>query len=61
MKMPTKDDGEKLAIEIGAKRYCECSALTQQGMKEVFDEAVRAALAHKKIGTEKPNDCCILA
>ncbi|XP_073697853.1 ras-related C3 botulinum toxin substrate 1-like isoform X2 [Garra rufa] len=40
--------GQAVAEEIGAVKYLECSALTQMGLKMVFDEAVRAALQIKK-------------
>jgi len=43
----TEDEGKKMAAEIGAAKYIECSALTQENLKIVFDEAVKVAL--KKI------------
>ena len=40
----TVDSSEKLGRELRSVKYVECSALTQKGLKNVFDEAILAAL-----------------
>jgi GTPase SAR1 family protein len=44
--------------EIGAVTVLECSALTQEGLKTVFDEAIRAALNKPK--PKKSGGCVLL-
>lgn len=41
----TRELGEAAAKKIHAVKYLECSAYTQMGLREVFDVAVRSALA----------------
>jgi small GTP-binding protein len=48
--------GEQLAKELGACRYLECSAKTQEGLQHLFHEAIRVALdppPRKSSGTKK--------
>ncbi|SCU81667.1 LADA_0C00364g1_1 [Lachancea dasiensis] len=52
------DQGERLARELRAIKYVECSALTQRGLKNVFDEAIVAALEPPVI--KKSKKCTIL-
>lgn len=55
------EEGEKLRDEIKAAAYVECSALTQENIKEAFEIAIRAAIAAKsKKAKKKPKKCCFL-
>ncbi|THD24660.1 Cell division control protein 42 [Fasciola hepatica] len=51
-------DGERLARDVKAVKYVECSALTQKGLKNVLDEAILAALDPPKETSSKR--CCVL-
>eukprot|EP01100_Stratorugosa_tubuloviscum_P005687 TRINITY_DN252_c1_g3_i1.p1 TRINITY_DN252_c1_g3~~TRINITY_DN252_c1_g3_i1.p1 ORF type:complete len:196 (-),score=104.66 TRINITY_DN252_c1_g3_i1:104-691(-) len=44
------DQGNQLAKEVNAVKFMECSALTQRGLKDVFDEAIRTVVTPKKPG-----------
>jgi len=52
------EQGERLAKETKAVKYVECSALTQRGLKNVFDEAILAALEPPSV--DKKRRCCLL-
>ena len=53
----TTEEGAEMAKGIGAVSYVECSAMTQEGLKNVFDDAIRAAMKKE----EKPSACqCVI-
>ncbi|KAK7481016.1 hypothetical protein BaRGS_00027735 [Batillaria attramentaria] len=56
----TDKEGTSLAEKIGAAMYLECSALTQKGVKKVFDEVIRTALLPKPTKKTHRRSCKIL-
>jgi len=58
LKYTTVEEAAEVAKEIGAAFSMECSALTQSGLKEVFDQAIMVGLNPK---VNNDNDgCCTL-
>ncbi|KAF8603979.1 hypothetical protein BDV93DRAFT_555992 [Ceratobasidium sp. AG-I] len=53
--------GVAMAKDIGAVKYLECSALTQKGLKTVFDDAIRSVLSPPPRTTKKKSGGCIVA
>lgn len=54
----THAQGVSMAREIGARKYVECSALTQRGLQNCFEEAARIAIG-KNIKLKKRKRCSI--
>ncbi len=61
--------GNSLSMEEGLKmqrkndnvvKYMECSSLTNYGVNEVFEEAVRAAVLHDSRELRENRKCTIL-
>eukprot|EP01097_Dermamoeba_algensis_P006248 TRINITY_DN3911_c0_g1_i1.p1 TRINITY_DN3911_c0_g1~~TRINITY_DN3911_c0_g1_i1.p1 ORF type:complete len:198 (+),score=26.37 TRINITY_DN3911_c0_g1_i1:134-727(+) len=58
----TELEGQTLAKEINALMYRECSALTQKGLKQVFDEAIKSCLFKARVNKpgNKKGGCNLL-
>ena len=57
-KFISRDYGEKLKTETRAPNYVECSAKTQEGVRQVFEEAIRAIF--REINNKKKKQCSLL-
>ena len=53
-------EGLAMAKDVGAVKYLECSALTQKGLKTVFDEAIRAVLCPPPKPKKNGRPCSLL-
>lgn len=59
-KFISKSQGELLREELKASKYLECSARTQEGLKQVFDEAIRCVLLNQSNSTVKKRKCVVV-
>lgn len=55
----TPQQGEAMRKRIGAMCYKECSALTQAGLKDIFDEAIKVVL-FPETKRKKKSKCTLL-
>jgi len=59
LKLIPEAEGRRVAVEIGATEYMECSALTQESLRVVFDQVIRMGLNHK-YKTQPTKKCCLI-
>lgn len=46
-KLTTKEEAITVGTNLGAAEIMECSAMTQAGLKDVFDKAIQVALHNR--------------
>ncbi|OQD69929.1 hypothetical protein PENDEC_c028G00895 [Penicillium decumbens] len=56
----TPEQGEEVRKKIGAYKYLECSARTNEGVREVFEAATRAALLKTQKKQKRSKPCLLL-
>lgn len=56
----TTEQGQQMAADIKALNYFECSAATGEGLKEVFDYAIKCVLVQKKVVSAGSKKSCTL-
>jgi Ras-related C3 botulinum toxin substrate 1 len=60
MKPKSYLDGEELRKQVKAVKYVECSAKTQEGVKQVFDDCIRVVLFSRPVRKKNDAKCMIL-
>jgi small GTP-binding protein len=60
LKMVNPDDGAATAKATGCVTHMECSAMTQDGLKAVFDTAIATAIGKQQEQHKKKTKCTIL-
>ena len=57
----TEEAAKEMAKKIGAKGYFETSAKENQGVQELFAEAIKLACGHNPGGNGgNPTPCCVI-
>jgi GTPase SAR1 family protein len=56
----TEAEGMKQATDLGAYKYLECSALTQKGLKHVFDDGIRCVMSNQASPQKKKGIKCVV-
>jgi len=58
-KVVTVEEAEQVANDVKAEGYMECSALTGEGVKAVFEKAMRIVLTRQgRLKTNERKGCC---
>jgi len=55
----TYEEGKQLKAEISAESYLECSAITERGIKAVFDAAIKVVTEGSKRGQQRKKRCVL--
>lgn len=56
----TWEQGMDMSRRIGAKKFLECSALTGDGVDDVFEAATRNSLLYDRAERESASGCCTI-
>lgn len=54
------EEGREFTKQMGGAQYCECSAKNQEGLKDVFDAAIRTVIHPTQVKSAKNKKGCAL-